>query len=74
MARRKWSAEEKQKIVLAGLKNETSVAELCRRYGASDVMFYKWKKTFLSKVMGSGLVPCIGCFLAIYLLQNSESL
>jgi len=28
-----WSAEEKEKIVLAGLRNEASVAELCRRYG-----------------------------------------
>ena len=47
MARKKWSAEEKQKIVLAGLRNESSVAELCRRYGVSDVLYYKWKKAFL---------------------------
>ena len=47
MARKKWSAEEKQKIVLAGLRNEASITELCRRYGVSDVMYYKWKKAFL---------------------------
>lgn len=47
MARKKWSAEEKQKVILAGLRNETSVSELCRRYGVSDVMYYKWRKTFL---------------------------
>jgi transposase len=47
MARKKWSAEEKQKMVLAGLRNETSVAELCRQYGVSDVVYYKWKKAFL---------------------------
>jgi transposase len=47
MTRKKWSPEEKQKIVLAGLRNEASVAELCRRHGVSDVMYYKWKKTFL---------------------------
>ncbi|MFZ6017360.1 MAG: DDE-type integrase/transposase/recombinase [Nitrospirota bacterium] len=47
MARKKWSAEEKQKMVLAGLRNEASVAELCRQYGVSDVMYYKWKKAFL---------------------------
>lgn len=47
MARKKWSPEEKQKIVLAGLRNEASVAELCRRHGVSDVMDYKWKKAFL---------------------------
>jgi len=47
MARKKWSPEEKRKVVLAGLRNEASVAELCRRYGVSDVMYYKWKKAFL---------------------------
>jgi len=47
MARKRWSAEDKQKMVLAGLRNETSVAELCRQYGVSDVMYYKWKKAFL---------------------------
>lgn len=47
MARKRWSPEEKQKIVLAGLRNEASVAELCRRHGVSDVMYYKWKKAFL---------------------------
>lgn len=47
MAKKKWSAEEKQKMVLAGLRNETSVAELCRQHGVSDVMYYKWRKAFL---------------------------
>lgn len=47
MARGKLSAEEKQKIVLAGLRNETSIAELCRRHEISDVIYYKWKKAFL---------------------------
>lgn len=47
MAKKKWSAEQKQQIVLAGLRNEMSVAELCRRHGVSDVMYYKWRKTFL---------------------------
>ena len=47
MAKQKWSADQKQKIVLAGLRNEISVAELCRRHGVSDVMYYKWRKTFL---------------------------
>ncbi len=47
MARKKWSPEQKQKIVVAGLKNEISVSELCRRHGVSDVMYYKWRKTFL---------------------------
>lgn len=37
IAKGKWSAEEKQKIVLAGLRNETPVAELCSQHGVSDV-------------------------------------
>ncbi len=52
MARKKWSAEEKQKMVLAGLRNETSVAEICRQYGVSDVMYYKWRKAFLEGGLG----------------------
>lgn len=47
MAKRKWSAEEKQKIVLAGLRNETSIAEVCRRHGIKDAMYFKWRKDFL---------------------------
>jgi transposase len=47
VTRKTWSPEQKQKIVLAGLRNEMSVAELCRRHGVSDVMYYKWRKTFL---------------------------
>jgi len=46
MAKKSWSPEQKQKIILAGLKNDMSVAELCRRHGVSDAMYYKWKKTF----------------------------
>ena len=47
MAKKKWSPEQKQQIIVAGLRNEMSVAELCRRHGVSDVMYYKWRKTFL---------------------------
>ncbi len=60
MARKKWSAEEKQKMVLAGFRNEASVAELCRQYGVSDVMYYKWRKAFLegghSGLKGNGKI------------------
>lgn len=34
-------------MILAGLRNETSVTELCRQHGVSDVMYYKWRKAFL---------------------------
>jgi transposase len=45
--RRKYSAEEKIRIVLEGLRGEDSVAELCRREGINPNMYYKWSKEFL---------------------------
>ncbi len=45
--RRKYSAEEKIRIVLEGLRGEVSVAELCRREGINPNMYYKWSKEFL---------------------------
>jgi transposase len=46
-ARKKYSAEEKVRIVLEGLRGETTVAELCRREGIHPNMYYKWSKEFL---------------------------
>ena len=45
--RRKYSAEEKIRIVLEGLRGEDSVAELCRRESINPNMYYKWSKEFL---------------------------
>jgi transposase len=45
--RRKYSAEEKIRIVLEGLRGEESIAELCRREGMNPNMYYKWSKEFL---------------------------
>src|SRR5688572_28653762 len=45
--RRKYSAEEKIRIVLEGLRGEESIAELCRREGINPNMDYKWSKEFL---------------------------
>ena len=45
--RRKYSAEEKIRIVLEGLRGEESVAEICRREGMSPNLYYKWSKEFL---------------------------
>ena len=44
---RKYSAEEKIRIVLEGLRGEESIAELCRREGISPNLYYKWSKEFL---------------------------
>ena len=45
--RRKFSAEEKIRIVLAGLRGEESIAELCRREGLHQNLYYRWSKEFL---------------------------
>ncbi len=45
--RRKFSSEEKIRIVLEGLKGEETIAELCRREGISPNLYYNWSKEFL---------------------------
>ena len=45
--RRQFSAEEKIRIVLEGLRGEDSIAELCRREGIATSMHYGWSKDFL---------------------------
>ncbi len=45
--RRHHSAEEKIRIVLDGLRGESSIAELCRREGIAEGLYYSWSKEFL---------------------------
>jgi transposase len=45
--RKKYSWEEEIRIVLEGLRGEQSVAELCRREGISESLYYRWSKEFL---------------------------
>ena len=45
--RKHQAAEEKIRIVLDGLRGETSIAELCRREGIAESMYYSWSKEFL---------------------------
>ena len=47
ISRRKWTATEKLRIVLAGLEKNVEVADLCRREGISPTQFYGWKKQLL---------------------------
>ena len=51
--RKQYSAEEKIRIVLDGLKGEDSIAELCRREGIAQSLYYSWSKEFLN-VGGAG--------------------
>ena len=45
--RKKYSAEEKIRVVLEGLRGEDSIAELCRREGINQNVYYRWSKEFL---------------------------
>jgi transposase len=46
--RRKWTAADKLRIVMAGLQKDVDVAELCRREGINPTQYYGWKKQLLS--------------------------
>jgi len=45
--RKQYSAEEKLRVVIEGLRGVMSVAELCRKEGISQSLYYKWSKEFL---------------------------
>ena len=66
--RKHYSAEEKIRIVLEGLRGEDSIAELCRREGIAQNLYYRWSKDFLEagkkRLAGdSGGVSGINCHL-----------
>ena len=45
--RKKYTAEEKIRIVLEGLRGESTIVELCRKEGIHPNLYYKWSKEFL---------------------------
>ena len=45
--RKRYSSEEKIRIVLDGLRGEDSVAEICRREGINSNVYYRWSKDFM---------------------------
>jgi transposase len=47
VTRRHFSAEDKIRIVLDGLRGEDSIAELCRKEGIAQSLFYTWSKEFM---------------------------
>jgi hypothetical protein len=51
--RRQFSAEEKIRVVLEGLRGEESIAELCRREVIATSMYYGWSKEFLGEACAS---------------------
>ena len=54
--RKSYSAEEKIRIVLEGLRGEDSIAALCRREGIAESMAYTWSKNFSRPASGAWLV------------------
>lgn len=55
--RRRWTSEEKLRIVLAGLDGSIEISELCRREGINPTQYYGWKKQLLgsaTKVFENG--------------------
>ena len=58
--RKHHSAEEKIRVVLEGLRGEYSIAELCRREGIAESLYYSWSKEFLEagkKRLAGGIQP-----------------
>ena len=47
VTRKKYSAEEKIRIVIEGLRGEESISEICRREGINNNLYYRWSKEFL---------------------------
>ena len=47
VTRRHFSAEDKIRIVLDGLRGEDSITELCRKEGIAQSLFYTWSKEFM---------------------------
>ena len=50
--RRRFSAEEKIRIVIEALRGEESIASLCRREGIVANLYYRWSKEFLEAGRG----------------------
>jgi transposase len=44
---RKFTAEEKIKIVLEGMRGEDTIAAICRKYGIHQNNYFKWSKEFI---------------------------
>ncbi|WP_170839860.1 transposase [Lihuaxuella thermophila] len=53
MGRRKWTAEQKMEIVLAGMAHGANISAICREYGIVQTQYYKWRETFLQGAIGA---------------------
>ena len=53
---RSWTAKQKLEIVLAGLKGDRSVREVCREHGIAETLYYGWR----DKLLEAGLAMLSG--------------
>ncbi len=44
---RTWTVQQKLEIVLAGLRGDGSIAELCREHQISENLYYTWRDKLL---------------------------
>jgi len=47
MTRRMWTIDQKLSIVMEGLKGESKIVDLCRKYRITEALYYKWRDIFL---------------------------
>jgi len=47
MRQRRWTADEKLAIVMEGLKERRSIADICREHKISQTLYYRWRDKFL---------------------------
>ena len=73
--RKQYSAEEKIRIVLDGLRGEYSIAELCRREGIAESLYYSWSKEFLEagkRRLAGDLRVILGEYRRLWMARNRE--
>lgn len=74
--RRKFSSEEKIRIVVEGMRGEESIAEICRKHSIHQNMYYKWSKEFMEagkkRLHGDTLREATSSEVAELRKENSE--
>jgi transposase len=74
---RKYSTEEKIRIVIEGLRGEESISSLCRKYAIHEALYYKWSKDFMEagkKRLGGDTERNANSSEVDYLKKENESL
>lgn len=51
--RRSWTAQQKLEIVLAGMRGDRSVRDVCREHGIAETLYYGWRDKLLEAGRGA---------------------